>query len=103
MGNEEREFNIKLAPDAWIVVRMQPDPEKMLDWAAVLVVKSDGALRVVGVWDNAHGYPERHRFRHGVKLAGEPIPSRGAARLDLPRTIAEIKAGWEGMVERWQW
>jgi hypothetical protein len=102
MGSREQEFKIRLDDDVWIHVRMRPDPSTGLDWAAVLTVGTGEAQKVVGVWDNAHGYPERHRFRRGVKLEGEPTPSRGSARLDLPAAIDEIKAGWEGMVSRWQ-
>lgn len=102
MRGEERRFDVKIeGSDAWIHVRMRRDVEKGFDWAAVLTVERDGGLVPVCVYDNAHGQPERHRIRDGIKGSPEPQPSRGSARFDLPATIAEIKADWEGMVERW--
>lgn len=103
VGKEESRFDIGLATDeAWIEVRMKRDPVKGLDWAAVLVVSCEGSPLPVCLFDNAHGYPEMHRYREGVKLAGEPVPPRATAREDLPAAIAEIKRGWRGMVERWE-
>lgn len=101
MGGDERRFDIELNGGGWIHVRMRRDVEKDLDWAAVLTVEMDGALLPVCIYDNAHGPPERHRVRNGIKLEAEPQSSRGSARLDLPATIDEIKANWKGMVERW--
>jgi hypothetical protein len=102
VGGEEHRFDIDLDGDAWINVRIARDPDKGLDWAAVLSVQRGGERRAVYVYDNAHGRPERHRYRDGIKLGAEELPSRGAARLDLPAAIEEIKANWEGMVERWE-
>jgi hypothetical protein len=102
MGNEERRFDIRLGSRAWIDVRRKRDFEKGLDWAAVLTVKHDGQRHAVYVYDNAHGSPERHRILGGVKQRAETLPSHGSARLDLPAAVEEIKASWEGMVERWQ-
>ena len=101
MPAEERRFEIEVGEGAWIHARVRRDPEKGLDWAAVLTVERDDALVPVCVYDNAHGVPERHRIRGGIKLPAEPWPSRGSANLDMPAAIAEIKADWEGMVERW--
>jgi len=102
VGSEEREFDIDLDDDAWIAVRKRPDIEKGMDWAAILCVRHGGRRRAVCVYDNSHGVPERHWIRRGEKLDAELLPTRGGARLDLPAAIAEIKAGWEGMVERWE-
>jgi hypothetical protein len=102
MGSEEREFDIGLGAQAWIAVRKRPDPERGLDWSAVLRVRQGQSVRTVCVYDNSHGAPERHRFHRGVKQSAEAVPAKGAARLDLPAAIAEIKKGWEGMVERWE-
>ncbi len=109
MGNEEKRFEIEIAEDAWIgmrdawiAVRMRRDEEKGLDWAAVLCVKVEDRVCAVCVYDNAHGDPERHRIRRGEKLAAEALPTKGDARLDLPAAIDEIKANWEGMVDRWE-
>jgi hypothetical protein len=102
MGNEEREFDIEIETDVWIAVRKRPDDDKGMDWAAVLCVTFHGRPRAVCIYDNAHGGPERHLIRRGEKLAGEPVPTKGRARLDLPAAIDEIKANWEGMVERWE-
>jgi hypothetical protein len=102
MGNEEREFDIPIEEGAWIAVRMRRDPEKELDWAAIMRVRQEGRTRSLCVYDNAHGFPERHRIRQGRKLAGEPLPTKGAARLDLPAAIVDIKAKWRGWVERWE-
>ena len=92
---------VKVVDGVLIHVRMRWDAEKGVDWAAVLTVRRDGDWCPVCVYDNAHGQPERHRIRDGIKGSPELQPSRGSARLDLPATIAEIKADWEGMVERW--
>lgn len=102
MGNEEREFEVELESDAWIAVRKRPDAEKGMDWAAVLCIRLEGDVRSVCVYDNAHGVPERHRVHRGVKLAGQRLPTKGSAKLDLPAAIDEIKANWQGMVERWE-
>jgi hypothetical protein len=102
MGDEEREFEIEIDRGAWVAVRKRRDPAKGLDWAAVLCVERGGRRRNVCIYDNAYGSPERHRVRQGVKQAGEPVPTRGAARLDLPAAIEEIKESWGGMVERWE-
>ena len=71
-------------------------------WAAVLTVRDGDRFLPVLLYDNAHGRPERHRYRHGMKLAPEDLSPRGSARDDLPAAIDEIKANWEGMVERWE-
>jgi hypothetical protein len=103
MGDEERRFNIRLVPGyARISVRKRRDREGDFDWAAILTVKVDGAYRAVCALENAHGQPERHRYRLGVKLEGEPLSPKSSPRLDLPAVIDEIKANWEGMVDRWE-
>jgi hypothetical protein len=102
VGNEERRYFVALAQGARIEVRRKRDLEKGLDWAAVLTVERDGRRYAVYLYDNAHGRPERHLYRGGVKLEAEPLPTRGSARLDMPAAISEIKAKWEGMVERWE-
>jgi hypothetical protein len=73
-----------------------------MDWAAVLTVEIDGKRRAVYLYDNAHGRPERHRYHGGVKGEAEALSPRRSARLDLPAAVEEIKAKWEGMVERWE-
>ena len=35
-------------------------------------------------------------------MAAEAVSPKGDARRDIPATIEEIKAEWEGMVERWE-
>jgi hypothetical protein len=102
VGGEEQSFDIPLAPGVQIKVRHARDLVRGMDWAAVLTVKVDGRFLPVCVYDNAHGYPERHRYRHGVKLAPEALAPRRSARLDLPAAVSEIKANWEGMVDRWE-
>ena len=102
VGDGEQRFDIGLERGARIDVRKRRDPEKGLDWAAVLTVERDGRRHAVYLYDNAHGRPERHRYVRGRKLRPEAIPTRGSARLDLPAAIEEIKAKWEGMVERWE-
>jgi hypothetical protein len=102
MGSEERRYEIELDSHAWIDVRKKKDVEKGFDWAAVLTVERGGRRHAVYVYDNAHGRPERHRYRGSEKLSAETLPSRGSARRDLPAAIEEIKTSWEGMVERWR-
>ena|SRR6478672_10729081 len=102
VGDEERRHDIELHQGVWIEVRMKRDPENGLDWAAVLTVERDGRRHAVYLYDNAHGRPERHRYRRGLKLAAEALPTKGSARLDMPAAIKEIKAKWEGMVELWE-
>jgi len=102
VGNEERGFDRELGHSVWLSVRMRRDVRKGLDWAAALSVEEGGRRHLVYLYDNAHAEPERHRYRRGVKQPGELLPSRGSARLDLPAAIEEIKANWEGMVERWE-
>jgi hypothetical protein len=102
VGSKERRFEIELSTGAWIVVRHARDPEKEWDWAAVLTVELDGQRRTVCLYDNAHGQPERHRYRRGVKMEAEAVSPQRSTRLDLPAAIEEIKAKWEGMVERWE-
>jgi hypothetical protein len=70
--------------------------------ALPMIQTKSGEVRSVYIYDNAHGVPERHRVHHGVKLAGERLPTKGSARLDLPAMIGEIKANWRRMVERWE-
>ncbi len=102
MGDEERDFIVEIEDDAWIAVRKRRDAQKGMDWAVVLRVRIGEAIHSICVYDNAHGCPERHWIRRGEKLAAEPLTTKGAARLDLPAAIEEIKTNWEGMVERWE-
>jgi len=102
VGGEAQWFRVRLDQDVWIDVRMKRDPEKGLDWAAVLTVRRADQRHAVYLYDNAHGQPERHRYRGKLKLQAEMLPTRGSARLDLPAAVEEIKARWEGMVERWE-
>jgi hypothetical protein len=102
VGNRETRFNIRIAEGAWIGVRIKRDAAKEFDWGVVLIVMRQGRRRQVCLFDNAHGHPERHRYRDGVKLAGEPVSFYGSVRYDIPAAIEEIKRGWEGMVERWE-
>jgi hypothetical protein len=102
MGGEEQRFEIELSVGVWIDVRHARDPEKGMDWAAVLTVERFGHRYAVCLYDNAHGQPERHRYRRGLKMGAELLSPRRSARLDLPAAIEEIKAKWEGMVERWE-
>jgi hypothetical protein len=100
-GKEQR-FEIELSAGAWIEVRHARDSEKEWDWAAVLTAEIGGRRHAVCLYDNAHGRPERHRYRRGVKMNAESLSPRSSARLDMPAAIEEIKAKWEGMVERWE-
>jgi hypothetical protein len=102
VGNEERRHEVELEHGAKIDIRRKRDPEKGLDWAAALTIEHGGRRQTVYLYDNAHGQPERHRYREGLKLKAEPIPTKGSARLDLPAAIEEIKARWESMVELWE-
>ena len=102
MGSKERRFEIELSTGVWIDVRHARDPEKEMDWAAVLTVKRCGRRRAVYLYDNAHGRPERHRYRRGVKMEAEALSPKSSARFDLPAAVEEIKAKWEGMVKRWE-
>jgi hypothetical protein len=101
MGDEERRFEVEITDFAWIAVRKRRRPERF-DWAAALVVVHDGQPRTVCLYDNSHGAPERHWFRHGLKLEGEPVSPKRSAQFDMPAAIEEIKAKWEGMVDRWE-
>jgi hypothetical protein len=102
VGNRESRFNIDIVPGVWIGVRRKWDDEKEMDWAAVLLVERRGRRHSVCLYDNAHGRPERHRYRKGVKLGPEPVSARRLARHDLPAAIKEIKANWETMVDQWE-
>jgi hypothetical protein len=103
MGDEERRYEVTLIEGyAWIAVRQKRHSERGFDWAATLVVVLEGRPRAICSYDNAHGAPERHRFRRGVKMTAEAVSPRGDAGLDIPAAIDEIKAEWEGMVERWE-
>jgi hypothetical protein len=102
VGSKERRFDIPVVPGVRIKVRLSRDADKGIDWAAVLVVQEGDRLLPVCLYDNAHGKPERHRYRHGLKLGPETLSPRRSALLDLPAAISEIKANWEGMVERWE-
>jgi hypothetical protein len=84
VGGEEQRFEIGLERGARIDVRRKRDPKKGLDWAVVLTVKRDGQRHAVYLYDTG------------------PRQFRPEARLDLPAAIKEIKARWEGMVERWE-
>jgi hypothetical protein len=102
VGTKEQRFEIELSAGVWIDVRHARDPEKELDWAAVLTVDRCGQRCAVCLYDNAHGQPEKHRYRRGVKMEAEALSPRRSARLDLPAAIEEIKAKWEGIVELWE-
>ena len=102
MGGDEQRFHIEIVEGVWIDVRKKRDPAKGLDWAAVLTIEREGGRHAVYLYDNAHGKPERHRYRRGLKLAAETLPTKGSARLDMPAAITEIKEKWESMVERWE-
>jgi hypothetical protein len=102
VGDEERRHEVELEQGARIDIRRKRDPEKGLDWAAALTIERGGRRHTVYLYDNAHGQPERHRYRGGQKLEAEALPSRGSARLDLPAAIEEIKARWRSMVGRWE-
>lgn len=102
MGNRESRYNVKIVTGVWIGVRSRRDDEKEMDWAAVLLVTRCGQPQPVCLYDNAHGRPERHRYRDGIKLEAEHVSSRRSARHDLPAAIAEIKANWESMVDQWE-
>jgi hypothetical protein len=74
MGDEERRYEVVLVEgSAWIAVRQQRHPENGFDWAATLVIVLEGQARAVCSYDNAHGVPERHRFRRGIKMAADPF------------------------------
>jgi hypothetical protein len=102
VGNRETRFEDQIADGVWIAVRIKRDPVKGYDWAVVLTVLRDGRRRPVCLYDNAHGFPEMHRYREGVKLAGEPVPLSGSVRHDIPAAIAGFKRKWEDIVERWE-
>ncbi len=93
---------MKIAPGVWIGVRWRWDDDKEMDWAAVLLVARGGKAHPVCLYDNAHGQPEKHRYRDGTKLEAEPVSQRRSARHDLPAAIAEIKARWRSMVDQWE-
>jgi hypothetical protein len=102
VGNRESRFDIDIVPGVWIGVRRKWDNDKEMDWAAVLLVERCGRRHPVCLYDNAHGRPERHRYRDGIKLEAEPVSPRRSARDDLPAAVEEIKARWESMVEQWE-
>jgi hypothetical protein len=102
VGNRETRFEKKIGHGAWISPRWRWDDEKEMDWAAVLLIERCGRRHPVCLYDNAHGRPERHRYRDGMKLEAELVSPRKSARRDLPAAIAEINAGWGSMVDQWE-
>jgi hypothetical protein len=102
VGNRENRINIDIDEDVWIGVRWRWDDDKEMDWAVVLLVERCGRQHPICLYDNAHGRPEKHRFRYGMKLEAGPVSPRRSARHDLPAAIDEIKAGWESMVNQWE-
>jgi len=102
VGNRENRYNVDIDEGVWIGVRWRWDDEKEMDWAAVLLVTRYGQPHPVCLYDNAHGRPERHRYRDGMKLEAEPVSPRRLTRHDLPAAIEEIKATWESMVGQWE-
>lgn len=102
MGNREARFENQIAHGVWICVRIKRDASKGYDWAVILAVMREGRRQAVCLYDNAHGFPEIHRYRDGIKLAGELVLLSGSVRHDIPAAIAEFKREWEDMVERWE-
>jgi hypothetical protein len=102
VGNRETRFDNEIGDGVWIEVRWRWDDEKEMDWATVLVVERCGRPHPVCLYDNAHGRPEKHRYRDGMKLEAEPVSPRRSARDDMPAAIEEIKAKWESMVGQWE-
>ena len=101
MGNPEYAIRDGLGGEAAIVFRYRRDDVNGLDWAVVLLVRVGSKEHIVRSYDNAHGWPEMHRYERGVKQPGERIPSTGSANLDLPAVIREVKRGYERMIESW--
>jgi hypothetical protein len=91
VGVKEQRFDIPVVPAVRIKVRLARDAVKELDWAAVLMAQEGRRLLPVCLYDNAHGKPERHRYRHGVKLGPETLSPRRSALLDLPAAISDMK------------
>jgi len=80
VGNRENRFDIEIVEGAsWIEVRWRWDDDNEMDWAAVLLVERSGQRHPVYLYDNAHGQPEKHRYRDGIKLEAEPVSPRRSA------------------------
>lgn len=92
MGNEERRWIIGLGGGLRVSVRRGPIRGNRVDWAVTLTQDVDGAPQALRLWDNAHGFPEVHRFKDGEKQEGVRLPPANSDRKDLARAIEEAKA-----------
>lgn len=99
----EHRYRIPLPTlDAVVAVRYRLERGRVVDFAVQLLVEAEGDQRPIRLYDTAHGYLEMHRYTaHGEKQPGKKLQSSGDWNAEMPRTIDEVGAGYERMIEGW--
>jgi hypothetical protein len=98
------EYRIRLDPprEIWLHVRFEYTVREIVDYAVVLTISHGAGRRTVRVYDGAHGFNEMHRYHE----AGEKDPGvafhRGTLGEGMRAAIAEVRAGYDEMIQGWR-
>jgi hypothetical protein len=88
--------------DVWMHVRFESSGRDIVDYAIVLTIPHGAGRRAVRVYDGAHGFNEMHRYHE----AGDKDPGvafhAGTLGEGMRAAIAEVRAGYDGMIEGWR-
>jgi hypothetical protein len=83
-------------------VRFERRGREIVSYAVVLLLRTEGAVETVRVYDSAHGFNEMHRHtRAGGKQSGKLFHS-GTVGEGMRAAIGDVKSGYDQMIEGWE-
>jgi hypothetical protein len=92
---------IDAARRVFLHVEFMTDRRTVIDYAVVLLVRIDGQMETVRVYDGAHGENDLHRYgRRGGKMPAE-VFHRGTLGEGMRAAIQDARRSYVGMIESW--
>lgn len=100
MRPREHTYRRVLSRDAVMVVEFRVVATEVVRYSVLLLVRHNGVLRPVRLFDNAHGDHDMHRYIGSEKQSAEPAHP-GSAGEAMRDATARIEDGYEEMIESW--
>lgn len=85
-----------------LIVRFETRRADVIDYALVLVKETAGRAETVRVYDAAHGRNELHRYTRELGKQPAEVFHRGTLGEGMRSALAQIKAGYEEMIDAWR-
>jgi hypothetical protein len=101
VGHVRYRETLDLAGGVYLYVEFDSLGPEVTDYSLVLVVRTQGQIAIVRIYDAAHGFNEMHRFtRRDGKQRGLRF-HRGTLGEGMRAAMGSIKSNFQQMIEGW--